>query len=89
MKTVNENPNPGSSVSQTRRILAYMREGNEITPGEARRLFGCDRLGARIMDIERLVGYKPPRRMVEVTGYDADGRPVRKRVMSYHLEKES
>lgn len=85
----NDNPNLKSSRSQTRAILSYMKEGNSITPAEARKLFGCDRLGARIMDIERLVGYKPPRRMVEVTGYDADGRPVRKRVMSYHLEKES
>lgn len=88
MKT-NDNPNPGSSRSQTRRILAYMREGHSITPAEARKLFGCDRLGARIMDIERLVGYKPPRRMVDARGLDADGKAVTKRVMSYWLQNES
>lgn len=89
MKTANINPNPVSSASQTRRILAYLREGNTITPAEARKLFGCDRLSGRIMDIEKIVGYKPPRKMVNVYGFDADGNLARKRVMSYWLEKES
>lgn len=84
----NVNPNPRTTVSQTRVILSYMREGRAITPSEARRLCGSDRLGARIMDIEKIVGYKPPRKMVEVTGLDASGNAVKKRVMSYWLRAE-
>ena len=72
----NVNPNPRTTVSQTRVILSYMREGRAITPSEARRLCGSDRLGARIMD------------MVEVAGMDALGNPVKKRVMSYWLRDE-
>ena len=86
---MNDNPNPEGSRSQARRILEYMREGHTITPGEARRLFGSDRLGARIMDIERMVGYKPPRRLVQGAGLDPDGRAVTKRVMQYWLYPES
>ena len=86
---INDNPNAAATRSQTRAILAYMREGHAITPGDARRLFGCDRLSGRIMDIEKLVGYKPPRKLVEVRGQNADGEPVTKRVMSYWLHDES
>ena len=85
---VNDNPNPSTSQSQTRAILAYMRDGHSITPGEARQMFGSDRLGARIKDIEKIVGYKPPRRMVSVMGRDAHGNPKEKRVMSYWLEND-
>lgn len=84
----NANPNPRATVSQTRVILSYMRQGLAITPSEARRLCGSDRLGARIMDIEKIVGYKPLRKMVEVTGRDALGNAVKKRVMSYWLRDE-
>lgn len=84
----NVNPNPRTTVSQTRAILSYLREGRSITPSEARRLCGSDRLGARIMDIEKIVGYKPPRKMVEVAGTDALGNAVKKRVMSYWLNPE-
>lgn len=84
----NVNPNPRTTLSQTRVILSYMREGRSITPSEARRLCGSDRLGARIMDIEKIVGYKPPRKMVEVVGVDACGNAVKKRVMSYWLHDE-
>lgn len=85
----NVNPNAKHSASQTRRILEFMREGNTITPGEARALFGSDRLGARIADIEKIVGYKPPRKFVKVVGFDVDGKPVEKRVMQYWLHPES
>lgn len=85
----NDNPNQSVTLSQTRSILAYLREGHTITPLEARTLFGCDRLSGRIMDIEKLVGYKPPRRYVKVMGRDSEGRPKEKRVMSYWLEKDS
>ena len=84
----NANPNPRTTLSQTRVILSYMRQGLAITPSEARRLCGSDRLGARIMDIEKIVGYKPLRKMVEVTGRDALGNAVKKRVMSYWLRDE-
>ena len=50
--------------------------------------FGCDRLGARIMDIEKIVGYKPPRARVQVNDFTPDGKPCLKRVMSYWLESE-
>lgn len=84
----NANPNSRTTLSQTRAILSYMRQGRSITPSEARRLCGSDRLGARIMDIEKIVGYKPPRKMVEVAGVDASGNAVKKRVMSYWLRAE-
>jgi len=85
----NDNPNLESSRSQTRAILSYMRKGNSITPAEARKLFGCDRLSGRIMDIEKIVGYKPLRKYVEAKGFDAYGKPIKKRVMSYWLKTES
>lgn len=85
----NDNPNAKTSMGQTRAILQYMREGHAITPGEARKMFGTDRLGARIMDIEKIVGYKPPRKMVKVVGKDVDGNPVVKHVKQYWLEPES
>ena len=84
----NINPNAQNCLSQTRAILAYMRAGNVITPDVARRKFGSDRLGARIKDIEKIVGYEPPRRYVKVIGKDANGNPKEKRVMSYWLESE-
>lgn len=85
----NDNPNSKTSLSQTRAILAYMRAGHSITPGEARSLCGSDRLGARIKDIEKIVGYKPPRAYVTVMGVDAEGKPKKKHVMSYWLENET
>ena len=81
----NDNPNAGNSASQTRRILAYMREGNTITPLEALDLFGSMRLGARIADIEKLIGYAPSRRRVSVR--NADGKEVR--VCQYWLEEKA
>ena len=66
----NINMNEASSASQTSRILAYMREGNKITPGEALSLFGTMRLGARIKDIEERIGYPPHRERVQVKNRD-------------------
>lgn len=65
-----------TNQSQCKRILAYMQEGNAITPIEALNLFGCFRLGARISDIKKL-GYQIVTEMVSV----GDG----KRVARYHL----
>lgn len=89
MRKTNDNPNVVSSYSQARAILAFMREGNAVTPRDARKLCRCDRLSARIMDIEKMIGYKPPRKFVTVDDFDALGRPTKKRVMAYWLEPES
>ena len=47
----NYNPNGASSLSQAKKILAYMQAGNRITPIDALNLYGCFRLGARIADL--------------------------------------
>lgn len=67
---MNINENAETSGSQTNRILAYMREGNSITSAEARKLFGCDRLAARIADIEKKIGRAPDRRRIRVKNRD-------------------
>ena len=72
MANINDNPEVGTS--QKRRILNYLLEGNRITPLEALEMFNCFRLGARIKDIEKLVGYPPLRRRVQVT--NAEGKSV-------------
>ena len=89
MEKTNENPNPKTTLSQTKAILAYMQEGHAITPLEALHKFGSLRLSAVIKNIEKMVGYPPPRGYVTVEGRDAEGRPCKKRVMSYYLPDES
>ena len=49
----NYNPNPVSTESQNRAILAYMRSGKRITQLVATELFGCMRLPSRIYDIKK------------------------------------
>ncbi len=71
----NNNDNPETTASQTSRILSYMLEGHSITPLEALDLFGCFRLGARIKDIEKHLGYAPKRDRVQVK--NRDGKLVR------------
>ena len=66
----NNNDNIETSNTQKRRILAYMKEGNPITSREARELFGCERLAARIADIEKTLGYPPERRRIRVQNRD-------------------
>ena len=41
-------------MSQNDRILQYLHDGGSITDGEARDIFGCHRLSARIYDIRAL-----------------------------------
>lgn len=71
-------PQPGTVVdlgpggqehfdSQAKAVLAYMREGNTITPFEALRLFGIISFPRRILDIEKLTGIAPKRRRIQVT----------------------
>lgn len=72
----NTNENAAASASQTKRILAYMKDGKRITPIEALDLFGSFRLGARIAEIKEL-------------GYDVHSEfvttPTGKKVKSYWL----
>lgn len=82
---MNENDNPGTSTSQARQILAYMRAGHTINPLEALRLFGCFRLGARIKDIEALIGRSPSRRKIQVQ--NRSGKAVW--VCEYWLEEQA
>lgn len=49
--------------SQARQILYYLCEGNELSPLDALKLFGCFRLGARICDL-RDEGYIIETKMV-------------------------
>ena len=39
--------------TQNKKIIAYLEDGNAITPIEAMTLFGCMRLAARISDLKR------------------------------------
>ena len=48
---MNNNPNEKQSQSQTAQILAYLKEGNKLTPIEALKLCGCFRLSARIANL--------------------------------------
>lgn len=77
----NINDNAEVSASQAKRILAYMEDGNSITPMEALKKFSCFRLGARIADISAMIGRPVPRQRVKVR--NADGKDVW--VMQYHL----
>ena len=42
--------------SQRRNILGYMLRGLVLSPEDARRMFGCNRLAARIWEIRKVVG---------------------------------
>ena len=44
-------------MKQTDRILRYLEDGGSITDNDARDIFGCHRLSARIYDIKKL-GHK-------------------------------
>jgi hypothetical protein len=63
---MNENPNPESSASQNKRILAYMKAGHRITGLDALRLFGVLSFTRRICDIEEILGYPPQRQRIQV-----------------------
>lgn len=42
------------TATQLKEILSYMKLGNSITPDDAKQLFGCGRLSARIYDLRKL-----------------------------------
>lgn len=48
---MNNNENEQSSLSQNKRILAYLLKGKRITSIEALVKFGCMRLASRISDL--------------------------------------
>lgn len=81
---MNINLNAENSSSQTRQILAWMKAGNRINPMEALRRFGSFRLGARIKDIEGMIGYPPSRQKIQVE--NRQGKTVW--VNEYWLEGE-
>lgn len=81
---MNINLNAENSSSQTRQILSWMKAGNRINPIEALRRFGSFRLGARIKDIEELIGYPPSRQKIQVE--NRQGKTVW--VNEYWLEGE-
>jgi len=62
--------------SQSAHILAYLRDGNSLTPIAALTLFGCFRLGARIYDLKQ-EGHDIRTEIIETAGG--------KRVARYYL----
>jgi len=73
----NFNENEESSLSQAKKILAYMKAGNRITPIEALEKFGSFRLGARIADL-RSEGHEIKSEFVTT--------PTGKRVKAYWMK---
>lgn len=79
----NDNMNAESSASQAKRILEYLKAGGRLTPMDALAKFHTMRLGARIKDVEEMLGFPPSRQRVKKT--NAEGKEVW--VMEYYLEK--
>lgn len=71
-----------SKQSQCSRILAYLEQGNSLTPMEALKRFGTMRLGARVKDLRDL-GHPIATEIITVT--TADGSKAR--VAKYWLER--
>jgi len=57
-----------TTESQCKRILSHMIDGHRIDGMQSLRLFGCNRLPARIMDIQRIMGIVIDRQRVKVRG---------------------
>lgn len=64
---------------QTRDVLAHLEDGKTITAAQARKLFGIDRLGARIHELKR-AGYDVRADLVSVKT-----RRGKSRVACYYL----
>lgn len=67
---MNINDNPESSLSQAKKILAYLRKGHRITSAKAFLKFGVTCLFRRISDIEGIIGYPPLRERIQVRNRD-------------------
>ena len=65
-------------MTQSDQILAHLKSGNSITPLEALNLFGCFRLGARILDL-RKEGYDIQTEIIHSAG---------KHFAKYYLENK-
>lgn len=67
--------------SQTLQIYLHLQKGKTLTALEALELFGCFRLSARILNVEKDYGIRPERRMIPTkTG---------KAVTQYFIPKQS
>jgi hypothetical protein len=69
-----------TTISQNDSILAYMLNGNRITPIEALNLFQCFRLTSRICDLKQR-GFDIKKEFVKVNSG--------KKVMSYWIDIEN
>lgn len=49
--TTNYNPNTKRTDSQRSRILAYLQEGNSLTPLQALLMFGTTKLATRVSEL--------------------------------------
>ena len=70
-----------TTASQRKKIADHLRAGGRLTPLDALRMFGCNRLAARINDL-RADGMNILTNMITVTG--ADG--VARRIAEYFLK---
>ena len=50
---MNENPNPKSSASQCKQILAWLQVGKTLTSIQALTQFGCFRLASKLHDLRQ------------------------------------
>lgn len=67
---------------QTSSVLRHLETGQSLTPDRARKLFGIDRLGARIWELKQ-AGYPVTRDLIKVKT-----RQGKTRVASYSLVME-
>ena len=70
-----------NTISQNNSILAYMQNGNRITPIEALNLFKCFRLTARICDLKQR-GFDIKKQFIKVGN-------MNKKVMQYWIDIEN
>lgn len=81
----NINPNPKRTLSQRDRILAYLQEGNSLTPLQALLMFGTTKLATRVSELILEDGHvEIAKKWVEVE--TSDGRTAR--VKLYYIPKD-
>lgn len=76
----NTNDNHNSSKSHTESAYRHMLSGGFVTGAYAYSKWGCSRLAARILDIEKRYGIRPARQTIKVGV---------KRVKQYWIEREA
>ncbi len=85
MATNNDNPNPRRTESQRRRILAYLRKGETLTPLQAFLMFGTSKLATRVSELILEEGHTEiEKRWVTVGNFDGEDTRVRQ----YYIPKE-